>query len=199
MLFKRHVLQGIAGGKVALAFRRWKRPQVRPGAGIRTALGVVRIGDVRPIAETSLNEDHAHKAGFDTLAALKQDLCEGEDRQLFLVEVVGMEDDARAGLRQADRLDEEEAKALAHRLDAWDRANRMGGHHRRILTEIAGMPGVPAARLAELLDIEKMKLKRDVRKLKEFGLTESLSVGYRLSPRGQSFLEASRQGEGAAQ
>jgi ribosomal protein S19E (S16A) len=30
--------------------------------------------------------------------------------------------------------------------------------------------------------------KRDVRKLKEMGLTESLEVGYRLSPRGQALL-----------
>jgi hypothetical protein len=31
--------------------------------------------------------------------------------------------------------------------------------------------------------------KRDVRRLKELGLTESLEVGYRLSPRGRAFLE----------
>jgi hypothetical protein len=30
--------------------------------------------------------------------------------------------------------------------------------------------------------------KRRVRRLKELGLTESLPVGYRLSPRGRSFL-----------
>ncbi len=32
--------------------------------------------------------------------------------------------------------------------------------------------------------------KRDVRKLKELGLTLSLRVGYRLSPRGEAFMEA---------
>ena len=36
---------------------------------------------------------------------------------------------------------------------------------------------------------EMQPFKRDVRKLKEFGLTESLEVGYRLSPRGRSALE----------
>ena len=30
--------------------------------------------------------------------------------------------------------------------------------------------------------------KRDVRKLKELGLTESLEIGYRLSPRGVAFM-----------
>jgi hypothetical protein len=34
---------------------------------------------------------------------------------------------------------------------------------------------------------------RYVRKLKELGLTESLEVGYRLSPRGQVVLDAARR------
>jgi ribosomal protein S19E (S16A) len=29
-----------------------------------------------------------------------------------------------------------------------------------------------------------------VRKLKELGLTESLEIGYRISPRGQAYLDA---------
>jgi ribosomal protein S19E (S16A) len=36
---------------------------------------------------------------------------------------------------------------------------------------------------------ERHPFKTDVRKLKELGLTESLEVGYRLSPRGQALLE----------
>ena len=193
MLFKRQVLEGIAGGKVTLAFRRWKRPQVRPGTRIRTALGAIRIGDVRLIQEASLKEDHALKAGFDNLAALKNDLREGEDRQLYSVEIAGLEEDVRALLRQDDKLDEGEARSLVVRLERWDRASQMDGYHWRILTEIAGKPGVPAAKIAELLKIEKMRFKRDVRKLKELGLTESLSVGYRLSPRGEAFLAATRR------
>lgn len=34
-----------------------------------------------------------------------------------------------------------------------------------------------------------MKFKQDVRKLKELGLTESLEIGYRLSPRGKSVID----------
>jgi hypothetical protein len=34
-----------------------------------------------------------------------------------------------------------------------------------------------------------VSFKRDVRKLKELGLTESLEVGYRLSPRGAALLD----------
>ena len=46
----------------------------------------------------------------------------------------------------------------------------------------------PLADLAASLGMEKLPFKRDVRKLKELGLTESLPVGYRLSPRGRAYL-----------
>ena len=36
---------------------------------------------------------------------------------------------------------------------------------------------------------ERHPFKTDVRKLKELGLTESLEIGYRLSPRGRALLE----------
>ena len=34
-----------------------------------------------------------------------------------------------------------------------------------------------------------LPFKRNVRKLKELGLTESLEVGYRLSPRGEAYRQ----------
>lgn len=45
-----------------------------------------------------------------------------------------------------------------------------------------------AADLAGAAGVERDRLKADVRKLKELGLTESLVVGYRLSPRGAAVL-----------
>ena len=41
---------------------------------------------------------------------------------------------------------------------------------------------------------ETRPFKADVRKLKELGLTESLPVGYRLSPRGERYLEETARG-----
>jgi hypothetical protein len=48
---------------------------------------------------------------------------------------------------------------------------------------------VRAADLAASVGREKHPFKLDVRKLKELGLTESLEVGYRLSPRGRAVME----------
>jgi hypothetical protein len=61
---------------------------------------------------------------------------------------------------------------------------------RATLELIAQRPEVLAADLAAALGRERLPFKRDVRKLKELGLTESLERGYRLSPRGRAFLEA---------
>ena len=46
-----------------------------------------------------------------------------------------------------------------------------------------------AGDLADELGLERLAFKTDVRKLKALGLTESLPVGYRLSPRGQAWLD----------
>ncbi len=49
-------------------------------------------------------------------------------------------------------------------------------------------PDRRAADLAGLLRRDRQRFKVDVRKLKSLGLTLSLAVGYRLSPRGRVFL-----------
>jgi hypothetical protein len=55
------------------------------------------------------------------------------------------------------------------------------------LEVIAASPGVRAADLAARLGRETAPFKLDVRKLKALGLTLSLEVGYRLSPRGEVY------------
>jgi hypothetical protein len=56
-----------------------------------------------------------------------------------------------------------------------------------VLELIAENPGVRAPDLAARMGRETLPFKRDVRKLKELGLTESLEVGYRLSPHGRAY------------
>ena len=59
-----------------------------------------------------------------------------------------------------------------------------------MLELIRDNPGTLAADLAARQGCERLPFKADVRKLKALGLTESLRVGYRLSPRGQAVLQA---------
>lgn len=193
MLFKRAVLEGIARGEITLAFRRWKKPGVKTGTRLRTALGEVRIGDVRAVAESSLGEADARRAGFASLAALKRNLPTGAERTLYRVEITGIDADRRLALQRKDAMEESEAAALEARFARWDTAAGKSGYHRAILSAIEAAPATAAVRLAEELDVDKPRFKRDVRKLKEHGLTESLETGYRLSPRGAHFLRLLRR------
>ena len=68
------------------------------------------------------------------------------------------------------------------------RVSLAGPDPRVALRERAERPGVGAPDLAASLGRETLAFKRDVRKLKELGLTRSLPVGYEISPRGRAYL-----------
>jgi hypothetical protein len=57
------------------------------------------------------------------------------------------------------------------------------------LSVVSRNPGVLAATLASSLGLERKWFKEHMRKLKELGLTESLQIGYRISPRGETVLK----------
>ena len=98
--------------------------------------------------------------------------------------------DDRIALRATDALDEHEVERLEARLDRLDAASTTGPWTREVLRLIVEHPGVVSTELAEELGRERQEFKTDVRKLKNLGLTESLQVGYRISPRGQALLDA---------
>ncbi|QND51972.1 ASCH domain-containing protein [Phyllobacterium sp. 628] len=188
MLFKAQTLEAIARGDVDLAFRRWTRPTVKAGTRLRTLIGVVVIGDVIAIDSDKLTAEDARRAGFATVDALTREL-RAIDGTLYRISITGVEPDERTTLREEALLEPDIAE-LAMRLARWDSAASSAGYHRQILQLIADHPGTVAADLARQFNVETAKFKRDVRKLKEVGLTISLGTGYRLSPRGKSFLDA---------
>ena len=59
---------------------------------------------------------------------------------------------------------------------------------RQALALIAANPARRAGDLAPQLRMELLDFKTRIRRLKALGLTESLEVGYRLSPRGRALL-----------
>ena len=77
---------------------------------------------------------------------------------------------------------------MTGRLRRLDAGSRHGPWTRTVLELIRDRPEVRAPDLAASLGRETQPFKRDVRKLKELGLTESLERGYRLSPRGRAVL-----------
>jgi hypothetical protein len=186
MLFKRPILDRIAAGTVTLAFRRWRRPTVRAGGTLTTPAGVLAIEAVDVVAAGRITEAEARLAGF----AGRDDLLAGlgaAERELYRIAFRLQGEDPRAALRQQDDLAPDEVAALRGRLDRLDRSARHGAWTRAVLRLIGGRPGTRAPELAARFGRDTAAFKTDV--LKALGLTESLEVGYRLSPRGRALLD----------
>jgi hypothetical protein len=174
VLFRPADLEGIAAGTITVAFRRWDRPRVRVGSTQKTHVGVVEFTSCEPVE--AISEQDARAAGFDTPADVEARL-----RKTGRVYRVGLRlagPDPRVALRDAPPDD-----AVFAQLAKYPWAHDY-------LQAIDDRPGVRAPDLAESFGRETAAFKRDIRKLKELGLTESLEVGYRLSPRGQLTLRS---------
>jgi hypothetical protein len=188
MLIKREILAGIAEGWITLAFRRWRRPTVRAGGRLRTAIGELAIDAVERIDPPEISDTDARRAGFASRAAGLAALDERGEGDVYRIALHLAGDDPRVALRQQTALGEEEWAGLSRRLARLDAAARGGPWTAAVLRLIAARPAVRAADLAAELGRERLDFKRDVRKLKALGLTESLEIGYRLSPRGEALL-----------
>ena len=177
MLFKRSQLDGIAAGAIDLQFRRWDRPRARAGGRQMTAVGVIAIDDVRVVRRVTRAD--ARRAGFASpdavVAALRP------DGDLYRIELHLEGPDPRVVLREEIPTADELA-ALHERLSKSPWALDY-------LRAIQQNPEVRASELAASFGVETRVFKPRVRRLKELGLTISLSPGYRLSPRGEAFLE----------
>src|SRR5829696_7570169 len=175
MLFRAATLPALADGSITVAFRRQRRPTVRAGGTLTTAVGVLAIDDVRTVTDDDVTDDDARRAGHDSRAALLADLGPPQDdRTLYRVQFHLAGPDPRIARRQQDDLNADDVVELARRLARLDRASRHGPWTLAVLELIAAKPGVRAGDLADELGRERLPFKADVRKLKALGLTESL-------------------------
>jgi hypothetical protein len=178
---------GVADGSVTLAFRRWDRPRMRPGSTQRTTAGVIRVDAVDEVDPATLTEDDAARAGVRSLAELRRLVDRRDGAHVYRMQVSFAGADPRVALREQADLSDADRQAIDGRLDRLDAAAGTPWT-REVLRLIAGRPGVRAPDLAASLGRETLPFKRDVRKLKELGLTASLAVGYEISPRGLAYL-----------
>ena len=189
MLLRMAVLERIVRGEITLVFRRWRRPTVRTGGTLRTAVGLLRILDVAAVEEPDVSDADAAAAGYDSRAALLADVPAREGRRLYRVAVAFGGADPRVALREQDALSDADVEGLLRRLGRLDARSAEGPWTLRVLAAIEEHPGVVSTALAERLGCERTWLKPQVRKLKNLGLTVSLRVGYEISPRGRVVLE----------
>ena len=189
MLFDARTLRGLTEGRVRATFRRWATVRVKPGSRFTTSAGVVEVTAIAPVQPDALTEADAYIAGFDSLTALLAWTARKGSGELYRIGIRLAGPDPRVALRAADRLTPEDAAALTARLDRMDRTAD-GPWTRSTLRQIQQHPGVVSTELAAMAGQERAYFKLRVRRLKALGLTESLEVGYRLSPRGAAYLDS---------
>lgn len=195
MLFQARFWPLIADGSVTVTFRRWKRQQVIAGRRYRTGHRIVgrmmiQVDAVREVDPARITKADARRAGFPDAATLVGQLRGEPDLPVYRIAFhVVDEPDPRSVLAETADLSPVDRSEIDRRLDRLDRASSHGPWTRSVLAVIAAQPDTRAADLAAGFGRETQPFKNDVRKLKNLGLTESLEVGYRLSPRGRAYLD----------
>lgn len=187
MLIKMTVLERIRSGEITHLYRRWKRPAAKAGGRQRTPVGELSIDAVEAVELSDLDDEDVRRGGFESRAALVEPLS-ARAGTVYRIRVRYDRPDPRLARREDDSPDAvaevlEKLAAKDARSEPWTE---------RTLAAIDAAPGGRAADIAEAFGMEKLVLKRRVRQLKELGLTVSLRVGYRLSPRGEAVLAAMR-------
>ena len=175
MLFERRLLDGLADGSITVALRRWQRTQVLPGRRYRSPDGLVEVTAVEVV--DAVDETMARAAGFTSVdEAIASLLGEGP------ITVVH--------LHRVDDPDPRDVLSNDTTIADLAKLQKQVAPYRAHLDLIAANPAVRAPDLAAQLGLDTVVFKRQVRRLKELGLTHSLRVGYRLSPRGEAFLRS---------
>ena len=189
MLIKDDILKRIKNGEITVLFRRWSRPGVKAGGTQMTQAGVVGVESVERVEPEDITEIEAREAGFASVADLLSHLNYRED-PVYRIRVYFAGEDPRVRLRENADLSETELKEIIEKLNKLDRNSKRGDWTQTYLQLIHDRPATYSGVLAKIVGVEIPQFKPWVRKLKALGLTESLEVGYRLSPRGEKVFEA---------
>ena len=190
MQFEQRLRDGIHSGEIVLAFRRWKRSQVVSGHRYRTGTDMVEVESVDVVEPSAVDAVEAREAGYANVGELIADLRGDPAWPVYRVRLRRVDEpDPRDELARTASLTEGDVAAISARLARMDRASGRGPWTGAVLCLIADRPGIVSTVLAEAMGWDRQDFKLHVRRLKALGLTLSLDVGYRLSPRGESYLK----------
>ena len=185
MLFPNLLHDGLRSGAIDLTVRKWARPQAKVGGYYKTGGGLLQVDAVAVVPASSITEADALRCGSVDPAALFAAIgVTSDDDLVHRIEFHRVGDVPVDPLPLAADLSEAEVTALTKRLSG------MGAWAIETLLLIEAHPSRRAGDLADMVGRERLAFKADVRKLKRLGLTVSLDVGYRLSPRGAAYLGA---------
>jgi hypothetical protein len=192
VLLNRATADGIADGSITLVMRRWDAPRAKPGGKQRTSAGTIHIDDVTEYpGDYRVTAKQARAAGYPDAAAAQAALDRRPAEHTYVIRVSYAGPDERPALASDDALTDGDIAAIHERLSRFDAASSTGPWTQRYLELVRDNEAVRAPELAAREGLDVPRFKRRVRQLKGLGLTISLDVGYRISPRGSAFLSAS--------
>jgi hypothetical protein len=182
----------VSSGEIRCTVRIWQSPHVKVGGryalGAGAGAGAVVVDKIRETSLDDITPALARRCGFPSLVELLKVAKHGPGERVF---VIDFHYDSKGGARpkpETGAVPAEELAMLVQRLEAMDRRSKIGAWTLATLRAIEARPAVLAAKLARSLGRPRDELKRDVRKLKNLGLTFSLEIGYRLTPKGEALL-----------
>lgn len=186
MQFTKPFKQAIRSGDVTTSFRAWRSPQAKAGGRYNIhPFGAIEVSRVRQLALAQARPDDVASSGFADIAALAAYLKVGPTDTVYQVDFRYL-GESPVNQPTTDRLSAEEVDEVLQRLGRMDKKTPWTT---QALTLIDEHPKTRAADLAPRCNMDTPTFKRNVRKLKSLGLTESLEVGYRLSPRGRQVFK----------
>jgi hypothetical protein len=189
MQFTQDSHAAIADGAITLTFRLWKRPHARVGGRYTVGAMVIEVDAIEMMPFHAISKADVRRAGAENLNALRDRAAHAgpinHDTLLYRIEfhVVGAKPQ-----RSEAPVDDDQVAAVIDKLDRMDARSSFGPWTRRVLELIDELPGTVSTELAAITGRPRPDFKTDVRKLKALGLTESLEIGYRLTPLGRRVM-----------
>lgn len=191
MQFTQDSHDAIAAGQVTLTIRLWKRPHAKVGGRYNVGAVQIEVDDIELVPFHTLTRTDVRRTGMGDIEAMRARAAHagpiGDDTLVYRIEfhVVGLK---QAPVTTTAVTDDVVDTVIA-KLDAMDARSARGAWTRAVLGLIADREGTVSTELAAVMGRPRPEFKADVRKLKALGLTESLEVGYRLTPLGRAVVE----------
>lgn len=188
MIFRNEILEKIKAGKVSMAFRRWQKLGIKVEGTLKTSIGILEFTSIELVSESSLTESEAKKAGMANREALIKELNARPLGDIYKIRFKLTGEDPRISLRENKKMTKSDYDLLKEKLARLDHFSKNGPWTHQVLEVIKNYPGESSAVLAGILHTDQAKLKLNIRKLKNLGLTISLGTGYQISPRGKALI-----------
>ena len=187
MQFTKPFKQAIANGTVTTSFRNWKSPQAKAGGQYNIApYGAIEVSSVSLTTLNEVQDADITCSGFAQREALVSFLKVAQSDPIYKVDFHFL-GSAAVNKPNTQHLEEARVNDVIHRLEKMDKSTAWT---MQALTLIKTYPATRAGDLAPQCNMDMPTFKRNVRKLKALGLTESLETGYQLSPRGDQVFKA---------